>query len=469
MDERHRLPGRLAGVMGVLLIAVAALAQQGALAPVIEPWRFQVGACTHFSQGKGILESNLDSLKSAGISAIRDEVGWGAVEAQKDRLQMPERYDTYVRRAAARGLNVLLILDYGNRFYDDADRPQSPEAIEGFCRYSEFVVRHFGKDVRLYEIWNEWDIPIGLPERHRKEGSPESYVKLLKAVYPRIKGVDLNVTVIAGASTSGAVKKGWLEEIVKLGALDYCDAISIHSYNYSEPFPQRGPEACSVWMTGVQDMLRGYHDGRDVPFYVTEMGWPTHVTKGGTDPELSASYLARLYLLARTSDSYKGLWWYDFQDDGWNPKYNEDNFGLVRPDLTPKAAYYVMADISQLVGKGQYIGRIETPDEHVRGLRFTREGRDYWTLWSDDDQDRQIVLQTERPETPVLVRRLGHDAGLVRRGFRDWADQRGAEAVPNRMSIVVGHRPFMLSGDLSGLSVVEVIPRFRQVDPPEQK
>lgn len=469
MDGPDRLSGRLAGVMGVLLIVVAAVAQQNAPAPVIEPWRFQVGVCTHFSQGKGILELNLDSLKSAGISAIRDEVGWGAVEAQKDRLEMPDQYDIYVRRAAARGLTVLLILDYGNRFYDDADRPQSPEAIEGFCRYSEFVVRHFGKDVRLYEIWNEWDIPIGLPERHRKEGSPESYTKLLQAVYPRIKAVDPNVTVIAGASTSGAVKKGWLEEVVKLGALNYCDAISIHSYNYSEPFPQRGPEACSAWMADVQEMLRRYHDGKDVPFYVTEMGWPTHVTKGGTDPELSASYLARLYLLARTSASFAGLWWYDFQDDGWNPKYNEDNFGLVRPDLTPKAAYYVMADISQLVGKGQYVGRIETPDVHVRGLRFTRDGRDYWTLWSDDDQDRQIVLQTERPDTPVLVRRLGHDAGLMQWGFRDWAEQRGAEVVPNRMSIVVGHRPFMLSGDLAGLSVVEVIPRIRQIDPAEQK
>jgi hypothetical protein len=30
------------------------------------------------------------------------------------------------------------------------------------------------------------------------------------------------------------------------------------------------------------------------------------------------------------------------------------------------------------------------------------------------------------------------------------------------MSIVVGHRPFMLSGDLSGISIVEAIPRFRQ-------
>jgi hypothetical protein len=190
MDAKTRLPAQSIVLICALLIPPAAFAQQAVPGPIIEPWRFQVGVCTHFSQGKGVLERNLDAIKSAGIGAIRDEVGWGAVEREKDRLEMPESFDTYVRRAAARRVNVLLILDYGNRFYDDANRPGSPEAIEGFCRYCEFVVRHFGKDVRLYEIWNEWDIPIGLPERHRKPGTPESYFKLLKAAYTRIKAAD---------------------------------------------------------------------------------------------------------------------------------------------------------------------------------------------------------------------------------------------------------------------------------------
>jgi polysaccharide biosynthesis protein PslG len=436
--------------------------------PAAESQPFMVGACTHFSQGKGVVSMNLDSIKGAGIDAIRDEVAWGAIEREKDRLAMPERFDTYVRQASARGLNVLLILDYANRLYDDGDRPRSPEAIEGFCRYSEFVVRHFGADARLYEIWNEWDIGIGLPEPYRKGGSPEDYVKLLKAVYPRIKAVDSDVTVMAGASTSGGVKKGWLENIVKLGALDYCDAISIHAYNYNEPFPQRGPEACATWMMSVQAMLAGYNEGADVPFYVTEMGWPTHVGKGGTDPQLSASYLARLYLLARMSPSFKGLWWYDFQDDGWSPKYNEANFGLVRPDLTPKPAYWVLADISQLVGKGKYLGDVATGDENLRGLRFTRGGRDYWTLWSSDDQDRQVILETEHPERVLMIRQLGCDPYMMGWGYRAWAEGR-AEGVPNRLSFVVGHRPVMVSGDLSGISVAEVVDRSRQVEDEQEQ
>ncbi|MBN1359375.1 MAG: cellulase family glycosylhydrolase [Sedimentisphaerales bacterium] len=425
--------------------------------------RFLLGVCTHFSQGKGVVEMNLTNISRAGINAIRDEVPWGALEREKGRLEMPVQFDAYVRRAAAKGLNVLLILDYANRFYDDGDRPRSPEAIEGFCRYAEFVVRHFGKDVRLYEIWNEWDIGIGLPARYNQGGSAGDYAKLLKAVYPRIKAIDPNVTVIAGASTSGAVKRGWLEEVVKRGALQSCDAISIHGYNYGESFPQRGPEACAAWITNVQQMLRGYNQGEDVPFYVTEMGWPTHAGRAGTDPQLSASYLARLYLLARTSDSFKGLWWYDFQDDGWNPQYNEDNFGLVRPDLTPKPAYHVLTDISQLISKGRYAGCVATDDEHLRILRFTREGRDYWTVWSDDDRERQVILETPSPDRFIMVRPLGHDPYLSEWGYRDWT-ARASEFAANQLSLVVGHRPFMISGDLAGVSVVQVVPRPRRVE-----
>jgi len=449
----------LVGLLVLFVLANAALAQAG---------DFIVGACTHFSQGKGLLERNVESLRQAGIASIRDEVGWGAIEREKGRLAMPSQYDAYVRKAASEGLNVLLILDYANPFYDDGDRPRSPEAIEGFCRYAEFVVRHFGKDVRLYEVWNEWDIGIGLPKKYDKGGSAEDYVKLLKAVYPRIKAADPGATVIAGASTSGAVKRGWLEDVVKLGALDSCDAISIHSYNYNDKFPERGPEACSAWMTGVQAMLRKYNDGKAVPFYVTEMGWPTHVTKGGTDPQLSASYLARLYLLARTSPSFAGLWWYDFQDDGWNPQYNEDNFGLVRPDLTPKPSYHVLADISPLVAGGRFIDHLTTSDENLWVLRFKTGEADCWALWSADDKDRQVILQTEAPDRPLTIQQTGSDARAVKWGFRDWTSRR-SEPVANQFSLVVGPRPVLIGDDLVGVSVAQVIARFREVAEKPQK
>jgi hypothetical protein len=427
---------------------------------------FLTGACTHFGQGKGMLDRNLYTMKQGGIASLRDEVVWNELEQEKGKLVMTRRLEGYVRRAILDGFQVLLILDYSNRFYDGGDRPRSPEAIEGFCRYAEFVVKRFGRRVRLYEVWNEWDIGIGLREPFNKGGSAEDYVKLLKAVYPRIKAADADAVVIAGAATSGGVKKGWLEEIVKLGALDCCDAISIHSYNYSDPFPQRSPEACSAWMTGVQEMLRKYHDGKDVPFYVTEMGWPTHTTKGGTDPELAASYLARLYLLARTSPSFAGLWWYDFQDDGWNPEYNEDNFGLVRPDLTPKPAYYALKAIAPVVAYGQYVDRLATKDENLWVLRFKMGREDSWVLWSADDKDRQVVLQTTAPRRYLILREVGREAGAMQWGYRDWVGKTDeSQVIPDQLSLTVGPRPWIIGNNLSGVSVADVIPRPRQSAP----
>ena len=47
---------------------------------------FHVGVCTHFSQGKGIIEMNIRSMKNAGIGAIRDEATWSSLERQKGRL-----------------------------------------------------------------------------------------------------------------------------------------------------------------------------------------------------------------------------------------------------------------------------------------------------------------------------------------------------------------------------------------------
>ncbi len=450
---------RHARTIVLLLLASAVIASTAAAAPR----QFTVGVCTHFSQNKGHVQMNLNMIKAAGIDAIRDEAGWAGVERVKGEYRVPDRVEQYIRTAAGKGLDVMLILDYSNRLYDDGDRPRSPEAIEGFCGYAEFMVRHFGDDIRLYEVWNEWDIGIGLPEPYRKGGSPEDYFKLLKAVYPRIKAANPKATVVAGASTSGGVKRGWLDKVVELGGLEYCDAVSIHAYNYSDKFPQRSPETCSQWMAGVQQMLREHNDGVDVPFYVTEMGWPNQTDKRGTEPQLSASYLARLYLLARTSPSFRGIWWYDFQDDGWNPEHNEDNFGIVRPDLTPKPHYHVMADIAELVARAEFRGEMDVEDDGLRILRFRHQDADVLAVWSADDRQRQIILQTKRPPAEVVVQQVGRDPVRSAWGFRDWAGG-DRQFHPDQLSLVVDHRPTLLTGRLEDVSVAEIRERFRSAD-----
>jgi len=441
----------------VLLLGIAgsARAEPPASAAPSRP-RFYVGVCTHFGQSKGAGELNLAQMKAAGINSLRDELGWGGVERTRGEYAVDADKDATLRRASAMGIHPMLIFDYANRLYDNGDRPRSPEALEGYTRYAEFLARHYGPDVHLYEVWNEYDIPIGMPEPYRQGGSPADYVKMLKHLYPRLKKAAPHAVVLGGAATPEGVHRGWIEEMVKLGGLDCCDAVSIHTYNYGAGGEDRMPEAWRGSIERVENMLRRYSQGKDVPLMVTEMGWPTHVGKGGgTPPELSASYLGRMYLLARTLPYLRGVWWYDYQDDGWDAAYNECNFGIVRPDLTPKPAYYVMAGVSDPASRGEYLGRVETEDPKLWILRFRLDGKELWAAWSGDDRLRQLLLQTDSPGRPLVTDELGRPPVERGWGYRSWAFKGGgALFVPNQLAMVVADRPCLLRGKMEDVRLV---------------
>jgi hypothetical protein len=437
----------------LLAFALSALA----IEPV-KPGGFIVGVCTHFSQGKGLLPANLSLIRQAGARSIRDEVVWRGVETEKGQLRMPADWENFVKRAAAEGLDPMLILDYGNKFYDGGDKPRSEEAMEAFTRYSEFVVRTFKGVVRHYEVWNEWDIKIG----GGTPGSAEDYTRLIRQVYPRIKAIDPSIVVYGGAMTPGAVNNGWLEKMMAGGALAYMDVVSIHTYNYGRPGRERTPEAWAEWMQKVQDLIAKYNDGRQAPLYITEMGWPTQIDKRGTPPPVSADFLARMYLLSRTMPFLKGIWWYDFQDDGWKAAYNEDNFGIVRPDLSPKPSFYALAAVAELVAQAGYLGRADAGDPDVYILKFRAPGgKEVWAIWSaHEDDDWQVALKSSRsnPE-PVSLMQLGAPAVQRPWGSRDWPGQRNAPVLGDHLTLVVRGTPWIVSGDLSGVTVSGVTRR----------
>lgn len=202
-------------ILGGLLLALAGGAE--------EP-EFYVGACTHFAQNKGTPSQNLEMAAHAGIVSIRDEVSWQRVERQKGKLVIPDYFGKYLDEAVKRGIRPLIIFDYGNRFYDGGNYPASDEALEGFARYCEAIVRYAGDRVKLYQVWNEWDGGCGM--RGYGRGTPEGYVKLLKTVYPRLKKIAPDAIIISNSVCTG---EKFLENTFRLGVLDYCDAIGFHT------------------------------------------------------------------------------------------------------------------------------------------------------------------------------------------------------------------------------------------------
>ena len=108
-----------------------------------------------------MLPSSLSLISQAGANSVRDDVPWDQVERLKGQLAMPSGVDDLVNQALKANVQPLLILDYGNPFYDSGEKPISPQALSAFARYAVFVVQHFKGRVHRYEMWNEWNVSTG--------------------------------------------------------------------------------------------------------------------------------------------------------------------------------------------------------------------------------------------------------------------------------------------------------------------
>jgi hypothetical protein len=294
------------------------------------------GVQTHFGQFRPGMDHLLDLIKGAGATWIRDEVYWSEIEKKKGVFEFPPQYDGYLKAARARGIQVLLILDFGNGLYSGSEKgaPATDAERDAFARYCREVVKRYGPlGVRHFEVWNEPNASMFWKPRP----SPADYARLLEAAYKACKDADPGSTVL-GCSTAGT-DVAFISSVLGAGGGRFMDAISFHPYRQPSP-----PEEHLLADTARLKAL-----APEKPLWITEIGYPTHTGAAGVDEETQADYLVRAFLLARTSPSIARVFWYDFQNDGEDPGEPEFNFGIVRMDGTPKPSYRAIKTMTSLV------------------------------------------------------------------------------------------------------------------------
>lgn len=357
---------------------------------------YHVGVSVHFSRRQGSVDAEVLGLKSLGATSLRDDVTWARVESTPGAFSIPADWDDYIQRARDEGTEPLLILGYGNALYDGGDKPTSDEAIDAFARYAAFVVEHFRGRVRMYEIWNEWQLGIG----HTTPGTPEGYARLLRRTVAAVRRVDPDAILIAGSVPSqGLPPSGipkflrsaipsWLERMVQAGGLKGIDGVSIHPYVFSER--DKSPEKVLHWVTQIEEELREANDGSPVDIYLTEIGWPTHTGKTGTPPEVAAAYAARLLFGARTLPYVRGVWWYDYSDDGTDPHEREHHFGLLTYDGREKPAAAAFSTSAALTTQATNTRRIDVGDPACWVAQFQLGARSVTAVWSSDGAPKRL-------------------------------------------------------------------------------
>ena len=339
------------------------------------------GTQTHFGQSWKI--EVLPKVAKGGFKWIRDEVYWGGVELEKGVLKVREKEQTWVDQAHANGINIMIPLNYGNKFYPYTDF----EAFKkGYVNYCAFLAKHFKGKVAVWEIWNEptnnfrkWFKDSG--SWNAKEGTDtvwlQKYADMVIAATKAIKEVDPDAVVIAG-SCLAPVNHHFMDILKAKGEIKLLDGLAIHPYPFKLP-PEVQPYGGAV--IKERDGIDAADDDhtyssairrlkekmkatgmKNTDLYVTEFGYTTFYRtlgspKGGDTVyeafsyEAQAKYLARYWFLHLVGE-VKAAIQYDFHDDsiGVN-KHPEGHFGMIKrksQNYEPKPAFYTIQRMCSL-------------------------------------------------------------------------------------------------------------------------
>lgn len=348
-------------ILAVLVRPVSPAGAAPKFAPPVVPDNF--GVNIHFT---GAPQQDLDGLSALGVRWIRMDFFWSGIEKTKGVYDF-SAYDTLVSALAARHIRPLFILDYGNDLYQSGS-PSTPEARDAFARFAAAAATHFAHAGVVWEIWNEPNIGFWKPEPNAND-----YAALALETAEAIRAADPHATVIAPA-TSG-MDFGFMETCFKAGLLKDIDAVSFH------PYRPAAPETAAVDYAKLRALIARYAPaGKAIPLICSEWGYST----ADVSEQQQAQYLAREWL-SNLAQGIKISIWYDWHDDGADPKNWEHNYGTVNPDYSPKPAFVAAQTLIRTLGGYRFVKRLDTPSDSDYVLVFRKGKSEKLAAWTTGD------------------------------------------------------------------------------------
>lgn len=291
---------------------------------------------------------DLDSISDLGARWLRVDINWAQIQHSGPSSYHWEGIDRLVRRARARGMNVLGAFMYS----PDWARPPGAPVTWGpdpgqFAAFARRAAAHYSAlGVHAFEIWNEPNI------RGFWAPAPDvaAYTRLLEAAYPAIKAADPKATVLTGGTAPAGDYGGdyapitFLEGIYANGGGGSFDAVGHHPYCWPAYPGDRHDWSAWYQMYGTNPSLRSVmaaHGDSGKEIWATEFGAPTNGPRGSHVSEaVQARMISRGYSLWRRYEWAGPMFAFQTRDQGTRTDTRENFFGLLRHDWSPKPAYH---------------------------------------------------------------------------------------------------------------------------------
>jgi hypothetical protein len=293
---------------------------------------------------------NMDS--ASGARWLRVDINWAQIQARGPSAYDWSAIDAVVSGARSRGMNVL-----GTILYTPSWAGATPTTAPDPSTYATFAAtaaRHYAAlGVHAFEIWNEANISASW-----QSPSPAAYTQVLKAAYRAINAVDPSATVVT-AGTSPAPTDGnsyspadFLSGIYAHGGQGFFDAVGAHPY-CSPDYPG-DTDSWSAWyqMYGTPTSMRSVmaaHGDSAKKIWATEFGAPTGGPAGPgiVSPAKQAAMVTRAYQVWSTYNWGGPLFMYQGRDAGTSSSTDQDHYGFINNNFTPKPSYLAYKTVAQ--------------------------------------------------------------------------------------------------------------------------
>ena len=343
-----------------------------------------VGVNIHFVTGH---EQDLDKIAAGGFKFIRMDFGWSGIERQKGSYDWSS-YDQLTGALEQRGLRPIYILDYSNSLYEEDQvsqdpishkdqretaSPRHPESVAAFARWAAAAAKHYSGRHVIWEIWNEPNIAFWKPKPNVQE-----YTALALATAKAVRESDPSATIVGPASSEFPWQ--FLESFLASGILEQIDGVSVHPYRDIKKSPETATEDYQKLRSLIERFAP--QSKKSMPILSGEWGYST--ATNATPLETQAAFLVRQQL----SNLLQGIpvsIWYDWKNDGPDPKDWEQNFGTVLPDLSPKPSYTAIQTMTRQLSGYRIVKRVETPNPKDFILLLSdAQGHSKLTAWTMD-------------------------------------------------------------------------------------
>src|SRR5688572_29261967 len=331
-----------------------------------------LGVNIHFTDPQ---PGEMRMLSAAGFTFVRMDFDWARIEKQKGVYDFAP-YERLLKELDAHGLRALFILDYANPLYDDNRSPDTDEGRAAFAKWAAAGAKHFKGRGVLWEMYNEPNIsPFWRPKPNT-----DDYVKLAletgKAIREAASG-----EIYVGPACSG-VDLPFLESCFKAGLLEYWDAVTVH------PYRQTDPETVEDDYRNLRLLIAKYAPpGKKIPILSGEWGYSA--VWSGYDEDRQGKMLARQWLINLSQDVRLSIW-YDWHDDGPDPKEPEHHFGTVRHEHHKDRVPVYDAKPAYLAAK--------TLATELRGFKFNKRlalsSADHYVMLFERDGEVKLVAWT---------------------------------------------------------------------------